>query len=130
MPKIIELEKLKDLVLTRQDVRGLVRELERTIKPEELAQALGREQLEQWSKRKREGYPAGELWKLKRVVYEHGLFSLLPAHGIPPMTFDIEKEFDILGTPVGLQYHRPLVPARNWETGTDIAGFSVDFPLA
>lgn len=66
-------------------------------------------------------------WRLIRSAYRHGLFSVLPAHGIQPVSYDIRSPFDLQAPPVGFDQDPPIVPLIN--RPTDIAGFKVGFPL-
>jgi dihydroorotate dehydrogenase (NAD+) catalytic subunit len=72
-------------------------------------------------------YPRSEMWKLFRVAYQHNFFELLPAHGVPSVSYDIGSQFELEALPLGYEENPPLLPLR--VRPTKIGGFNVDFPF-
>jgi dihydroorotate dehydrogenase (NAD+) catalytic subunit len=110
------------------DLSGLIRELSESISYPELAKEVGRSETElQEYARGQRVYPLEDSWRLIRTAYKHNLFEVLPAHGVPPVSYDIRAPFDIRSKPVGFDEDPPLVPLV--KRPAKIAGYPVDFPL-
>ncbi|MGH8564521.1 MAG: hypothetical protein ACREXW_10715 [Gammaproteobacteria bacterium] len=65
--------------------------------------------------------------KIISICNKHGLFRILPLHGIPPVTFNLLAPFDLLQPPIGSDFPPPAVPLRR--ELTRIVNYTVDFPL-
>jgi dihydroorotate dehydrogenase len=115
-------------MVSTEEITGLIKELANRISYSQLAKevATTEDELKQWVTGKRE-YTPNEIWKLIRASSMHRLFELLPAHGIPPVSFDISAPFHLEDPPVGFRQEPPNIPLRN--RPTNIAGHWVDFPL-
>jgi dihydroorotate dehydrogenase (NAD+) catalytic subunit len=113
---------------TLQNASGLIRELAQRFSYAELANEVGVpvDELRGWEAGKRELSPQ-DVWKLVRVPQKHGFFDLIPAHGITPVSYNLDAPFDLLAPPVGYDYDPPLLPLHT--RPTLIAGHRVDFPL-
>jgi dihydroorotate dehydrogenase (NAD+) catalytic subunit len=109
-----------------QAISGLIRDLSDRISAGELAREVGTDELLRLKGSEAPG-TREDAWKLLRVAYKYGFFDIFPRHGVPPVTFNINSPFDLLGEPIGFEQELPAVALK--KRPTDIAGFNVDFPL-
>ena len=120
----------EDLMATVHDVdaSSLIRELARRISYVALAKevSLSEDELRACEEH-RAKFPPDQLWKLVRTAYKHDFFDLLPAHGVPLVSYNLNSPFDILAAPMGFDDDPPIVPLI--KRPAKIAGLTVDFPL-
>lgn len=116
-------------MLTSRNISRLVDELAQRVSTLELVNDLriSDAELAQWRRAEKPQYSDEEIWKVKLAAFKHGFFDLLPAHGIPVVSYDISSPFNLLDAPVGFAEDPPIVPLR--QRRTQIAGHWVDFPL-
>src|SRR5437764_10117872 len=69
-----------------------------------------------------------DLRKLLVLSNKYGFFDLLPAHSVPPVSYDIGAPFNLAAPPIGDDDDLPRVSLA--QRPTKIAGLPVDFPLA
>jgi dihydroorotate dehydrogenase len=117
------------MLIENQETRvpALIRDLAQRISYGKLAQELGvsEEALGRWSSQKQ--FSSNEIWKLVRSASKYGFFDILPAHGVPPVSYNIAAPFNITAQPLGYGQELPRLSLRMRET--QIAGCRVDFPL-
>jgi hypothetical protein len=68
-----------------------------------------------------------EVWPRLRIAYEAGLFSRIPANGLPPVSYPLSDDVDLEREPPGSGQPLPRVRLKNQPV--TIAGLKVDFPL-
>ena len=116
------------MLTTRENVFGLVKELARRISYSKLAEEVGIAEYELQKLGTGEREPStDEMWKLIRSSNKYGFFDVLPAHGIPPVSYDLRAPFNILEPPIGYGEDPPVLQLK--DNPTEIAGHRVDFPL-
>jgi hypothetical protein len=111
---------------SRDTLARFIEELSKRISPTEVRNEVGESALELL----RSGQPTysqAEAWKFYRVAYQRRLFELVQSNGVPPVSFDIQSQFDIQDSPIGFDQEPLPLPLIN--RPTKIAGFPVDFPL-
>src|SRR5260221_11839227 len=99
------------------DATGLIKDLAQRISFAKLAEEVGITEagLKELSMGKRQPSPE-EIWRLVRASHKNGFFEILPAHGIPSISYDIESSFDIDLTPLGYEEDPPILPLINRPT--------------
>jgi dihydroorotate dehydrogenase (NAD+) catalytic subunit len=121
---MLAVESMMSPTNTASFIAELAQRVSRAILSKELR--ISDSQLEEYESGRVE-YPRSDLWKLFRVAYQHNFFELLPAHGVPSISYDIGSGFDLEALPIGYDQDPPLVPLV--QRPTQIGGLNVDFPL-
>jgi dihydroorotate dehydrogenase len=68
-----------------------------------------------------------EIWPLVRIAYQHGLLSLIPANGLPSVSYQLSDDVNLDRHPIGSE--KQLFNVHPIEQPTEIAGYKIDFPL-
>lgn len=108
----------------------LIKELSRRISQSRLAKEVGKSgELQQLLRQLEKGEEIShrDAWSVIRVALNHGFFGLLPAHGVPSVSYDVAAPFNLVGHPLGIEEDVPNLPLI--KRRTKIAGFPVDYPL-
>jgi dihydroorotate dehydrogenase len=111
---------------SRDALTRFVEDLSRLMSPTELRAEVGESALE-LLRSGQQTYSQADAWKFYRVAYQRQLFELVQKNGVPPVSFDIQSQFDIQDPPIGFDQEPLPLPLVN--RPTKIAGFPVDFPL-
>lgn len=95
------------------------------ISAEQLSKELG-EEADKWLLGGGHG-SRDDLWRVIRILGKYGFFDLLPAHGVPPVAYNLSSPFDLVAAPVGFDLAPPADDLI--KRPTEIGGFQVDFPF-
>lgn len=111
---------------SRDAVTRYIEDLAKRISPIDVKTAIGERALE-LLRSNQKTYSQADAWQFYSVAYQRQLFDLVQKNGVPPISFNIQSQFDIQAPPIGFDQEPLTVPLIN--RPTKIAGFPVDFPL-
>ena len=104
--------KTGETAISRKGLNALIEELTRRLSEEVLTLEIGEPTLQKLRQEAaaRDEFSQEDAWPLIGLALKHGFFDVLPAHGVPSVSYDLGAPFDLLGAPLGFDEEVPLVP--------------------
>jgi len=118
----------ESLSMIINDVPGLISDLTQRVTYPVLAQEINSTPDRLVALEKEEAKVSDkEVWELIRSSNKFGFFDLLPAHGVPSVSYNLSSPFDLTAPPIGFSEDPPIVPLLM--RPSKIGGLPVDFPI-